>query len=78
MAFRQTAMKSLESRVEGLVQKGRESQRHLAALISSYSLKAADVRLRWLVRNTLDLHARWRSARRALGGVHGTSHSPSL
>ena len=81
MGHLQVAGKNTESRLERLVQAGRETQRHLVSAIHIFNLEAGEGRLRYLVRLVCDRHAEWKSAQDRMPKGHswGTpSHSSSL
>ena len=62
MDYLQVATKNAESRLERLIQPGRETQRHLVAIIADLSLEKCSCRLQWMCRNVLDVHVVWKSA----------------
>ena len=79
MGHLQTAVACTEARMEKLLQAGRETQRHLAALIYEYDLQKGCGRLQYLIRIVCDLHADWKDAQKRLKeGCLAPSHSTSL
>ena len=68
MVYLQVASKNAERRLEKLVQAGRETQRHLVAVIYEYSMQISAGRLRYLCRKVIDLHSEWKAGQSRIAG----------
>ena len=62
----QTATVNTESRMERLVQPGRECQRHLVAILADFDMEMSGGRLRFLCRQVVDRHSEWKAAQQRL------------
>ena len=66
-SFMKDKFSVVERRIEGLVQAGRETQRHIAAMYDSYSLEGGRCCIRWKCRMIIEEFCLWHSARQRLG-----------
>ena len=62
----QSATVNTESRMERLVQPGRECQRHLVAILADFDMEMSGGRLRFLCRQVVDRHSEWKAAQQRL------------
>ena len=67
MGYLQVATKTAESRLEKLIQPGRETQRHLVATIAELDTQKCDGRLKWLCRQVVVAHSTWFAAGKRKG-----------